>query len=78
MRPDFDGPSLPLRASGTFAGFRWELRGEVIGDSVYEWTSVDALNRGGGNAGGGIGAMPFAGWIGWFYPSALETLNSYI
>jgi hypothetical protein len=60
MARDFDGPSLPLRASGTFAGLRWELRGKVVGDSVYEWNSVYSLNAGGGVEGGGIGALPFA------------------
>lgn len=60
---EFNGPSLPLLASGEFSGFRWEFRGDIIGDSAHEWAFLHGPHGGGG--GGGIGPLPFAdlGWM---------------
>ena len=58
----FDAETLPLRAAGEFSEFRWELRGDVVGDLVHLATSVDGPHGGGG--GGGVGPLPFAD-LGW-------------
>jgi len=72
MARDFDETALPVRASGTFEEFRWEVRGEVVGDSVSDYVLVDGPRGGGG--GGGVGPIPFAD-IGWKVLGAFGSLG---
>jgi hypothetical protein len=58
-----DGQNLPLRASGEFLGYSWEFRGDIIGNSAYEWISFMGPD-GYRGSGGGEGPLPFAD-IGW-------------
>jgi hypothetical protein len=62
-RDNTDLEGLPLRASGTFEGYVWEFRGDILNGEAH--TSVyfrDSFGTGAG--GGGIGALPLqkTGW----------------
>ncbi len=64
---------LPLRASGVFAGFAWEFRGDIHKAEARTWVAYrDTIGSGGG--GGGIGALPLQD-IGWTTTGHIGTMG---